>query len=176
MKVKTAVIDDLMPLYNFYDEVIEHQKQDEYGAGWTKDVYPSLEDLKEKIENDLFFIGTDQDHIVCAAALSLQEDIQYKKGKWLRKLDDGEIGVLHLFAVHPDCRGKGVSQGFLKQILLEAEKHVKSIHLDLVKGNLAALKAYEKAGFRCVGQIEVFYEDTGNILVELMEYDFENRI
>ena len=43
-------------------------------------------------------------------------------------------------------------------------------YLDAVKGNLAAAKLYEKAGFANAGDHKAWYEDTGDIVVELFEY------
>ena len=172
MKFAIASINDLDRLYDFYNTVIDHQTFDEYGAGWTKDVYPDIDTLKEKIERGLFFIACERNEIIAAAAVTLHEDEIYKKGKWQKKLKDDEIAVLHLFAVHPECRRKGISGQFLKRIIEETGRYVKAIHLDFVKGNLPALKAYEKAGFIHVDEIEAFYEDTGDIIVELMEYDY----
>ncbi len=171
MRIRTAEISDLPSLCAFYDAVIDHQPFDEFGAGWTKNVYPDLSLLEEKIRNDLFFLGEEEEKIVCAAALSLHEEEMYRKGRWTKKLNDDQIGVLHLFAVHPEHRGKGMSQRFLAEILAEASKHVRCIHLDVMKGNLPALKTYEKAGFRLVDEIEAYYADTGNVAVWLMEHD-----
>lgn len=173
MRVNLAKTDDLYALYDFYSEVIDHQPYDAYGAGWTKDVYPSITVLKENIENDLFFMGIENEKIICAAAVSLHEEEDYKKGKWIRKLKDDEIAVLHLFAVHPDYRGKGYAQKILKEIISECEQYVMAIHLDVVKGNLPAMKTYEKAGFIHVDEIEMFYVDTGKVTVELLEYDYK---
>ena len=172
MEIRQLKEDDLQLLYDLYDAVILHQPFDTYGAGWTKDVYPDIETLKDRIENGMFFAGFENDIIVCAGVVSLHEDEIYRKGSWIRKLEDDEIAVFHLFSVHPDYRGRGYGDRLLKYMIDEAGRHVKAIHLDFVKGNLPAGKLYEKAGFIHRGEIEVFYEDTGDILVELMEYDY----
>ena len=172
MKRYIATIEDLDSLYEFFNIVIDHQPLDEYGADWTKDVYPSYEILKDKIINDLFFIEKKDDQIIAAGAVQLHEEEDYKKGKWLKNYMDDEIAVLHLFAIHPDFRGKGIAKAFLRFIIDETGKYVKTIHLDVVKGNLPARITYEKAGFILVDEIEMYYEDTGNIFVELLEYDY----
>ncbi|MBR4470250.1 MAG: GNAT family N-acetyltransferase [Erysipelotrichaceae bacterium] len=176
MHIHVAEKKDLDRIYEFYDLIIDHQKEDEYGPGWTKDIYPSYEILKDKIENDLFFIAEEEGDIIAAGALMLHEEEDYKKAKWLTSYKDDEIAVLHLYAIDPSYRGKGISQVFLEYITKEASKYVKAIHLDIVKGNLPARKTYEKAGFVLADEIEMFYIDTGTICVELMEYDIENHI
>ena len=168
--IRLAETKDLERLYLFYDEVIAHQKYDVYGAGWTKDVYPSREDLRMHLENDLFYVLEEKDGIIGAGCISLHEDDMYRNAPWSRDLKEDEIAVLHLLAIHPDHRRKGLSKTLLDQIIRDLSGQVKAIHLDAVKGNEAAIGLYEKAGFRSIGLYEVYYEDTGDIMVNLMEY------
>ena len=56
MKYRIAAINELEELYRFYNEIIDHQKYDAYGASWTKDVYPSRQDLKKHLEDDVFYV------------------------------------------------------------------------------------------------------------------------
>ena len=107
--------------------------------------------------------------------ISLHEEEMYKKASWLNKYDDDEIAVLHLFAIHPSFRNKGVATKFLRSIIEESKKTSKAIHLDVVKGNDAAFHLYEKVGFHGIGEYEVYYEDTGNIIVNLMERDLMKK-
>ena len=173
MKIRTANPNDLDDLYEFYAEVIDQQPFDEYGAGWTKDVYPSMEDLKRHIEEDIFYLGLIDEKIVCAIAVCLKEDEAYKAGDWKLKLADDQIAVLHLFGVAPEYRGRGLSLKMLNFIKEDLRSKVKAIHLDVVKGNKRAFKMYEKAGFEHIGEISVYYEDTGDIIVDLFEYDYK---
>ena len=172
MKIRTAEINDLDRLYVFYNTVIDHQELDEYGPDWTKDVYPSKDDLESFIKNDHLYIYEEDNNIACACAIRLHEDEIYLKAEWSRKLKEDEIGVLHLFAVHPDYRRKGYSKAFLKYVIEDHKNKIKAIHLDVVKGNLPAFRLYQEAGFTYIGEYEVYYADTGTITVDLMEYNY----
>ncbi|MBQ6478335.1 MAG: GNAT family N-acetyltransferase [Erysipelotrichaceae bacterium] len=168
--IRLAEKSDLKRLKTFYDDVIDHQKYDCYGAAWTKDIYPSENDLRKHLKDDLFYILEEKGNIAGAACISMGEDDNYRNAPWSFKLKEDEIAVLHLMAIHPDCRGMGLSEKLLCFIMKDISGRVKVIHLDAIEGNKRAVKLYEKAGFRSIGLYEVFYEDTGKIKVELMEY------
>ena len=51
-----------------------------------------------------------------------------------------------------------------------------AIHLDAVADNLPAIRLYEKHGFRSIGLYDVYYPDTGQIVVNLLEYDYEKKL
>ena len=172
MKYRTAETEELCKLKKMYDDVIDHQSEDEYGAGWTKDVYPSRDDLERHLKEDLVYVIDDDGEFRGAGIISLHEDEMYKNAPWSRKLADEEVAVLHLFTIHPEYRGKGYAKDFLRYMILETGKTSKAIHIDVVKGNLSAFKTYERCGFHCIGEFGVWYEDTGDIIVDLMEYNY----
>ncbi|MBR0462046.1 MAG: GNAT family N-acetyltransferase [Erysipelotrichaceae bacterium] len=172
MNFRIAKLDELEKLYDFYNEIIDHQKYDEYSPSWTKDVYPSKEDLKKHLEDDLFYVMEEEGRYVGAGSISLHEDVNYLNGSWSLKLKEDEIAVLHLLVIHPDYRGKGLSKQLLKYIIDDTKGKVKAIHLDVIGGNDMAARMYEKVGFKSIGLYEVYYEDTGNVMVNLMEYNY----
>lgn len=47
---------------------------------------------------------------------------------------------------------------------------MKTVRLDVWKGNLPAEKLYESSGFKCVAITPMYYEDTGWTDFELYEY------
>lgn len=173
MEFKTAAIEDLQAIYEMYNDVIDHQQYDLYGADWTKDVYPSRKDLEEHLKNDRFYVATEEGRYAAAGVISLNEDPMYRNGSWTHRYPEDQIAVLHLFTVHPDFRGRGLAKRFLRYIIDETAKTSKVIHLDVVQGNDAAFRMYEKVGFRSAGKLQVYYEDTGDIVVDLMEYEYE---
>lgn len=170
MLKRIASIGDFDKIYKFYDEVIESQKTDKYSAYWTKDVYPSKEDLINHINNNEMFIGLDGDEIASAGVLTYKEDPIYHGGKWTITNDD-DICVIHLLAVHPKYRGKGYSNDFIQYLIeIARQNNSKAIHLDVYLGNDRASEMYLKNGFAYRGRIEVYYEDTGNMQADLYEY------
>ncbi|MBQ2078506.1 MAG: GNAT family N-acetyltransferase, partial [Erysipelotrichaceae bacterium] len=138
MIFRLAEKNDLEALYLFYNVVIDQQKFDEYTPAWTKDVYPSKEDLLRHLQEDKVYLIEENDEIIASGIISLKEDPIYKGGPWTKMFEDDEIAVLHLFAVHPKCRRRGLALDLLKHIIEETKKTSKAIHMDVVKGNKGA--------------------------------------
>ena len=172
MEFLKATIQDLDQLYEMYNAIIDHQKLDRFHAHWTKDVYPSKNILYEHLKNDAVYVAKEGDRLAGAGIISLKEDPIYHGGPWSVKLKDEEIAVLHLFAIHPKFRKRGLASDLLKHIISETSKTSKAIHMDVLKGNEAAFALYQKAGFVNRGEYTVRYEDTGEIIVDLMEYNY----
>ena len=95
----------------------------------------------------------------------------YRKFPWQTEAEDTEILVIHALGVHPDF----ARQGFAKELVREAiriasEVGMKALRLDVLEGNLPAERLYPGMGFRYVGTLPMFYEDTGWKNFLLYEY------
>ena len=60
-------------------------------------------------------------------------------------------GVLWGMYIQPDYRRKGIAVALLKTVIAHAQKRVTQLHLTVVTHNQAAVKLYEKNGFRIYG-------------------------
>ncbi|SDL33643.1 ribosomal-protein-alanine N-acetyltransferase [Sarcina sp. DSM 11001] len=70
--------------------------------------------------------------------------------------EEGEISNV---AVHPDCRGRGISRRMLEMLIREArEDGVESFTLEVRAGNRTAIRLYESFGFRTEGVRPRFYD------------------
>ena len=170
MEKRLATLKDLAALKQFYSEVIDHQKLDDYTADWHMGVYPSDQDFLSHIENNEFYIGLDDGNIAAAGVLTNGDDPIYSKVVWHHPVNSEEVTIIHLFTVSPNYRRKGYSREMLQYIIAVAkEKGFKAIHLDVAYGNLPAEKLYAKLGFEFTDTLEVYYEDTGDMKVDVME-------
>lgn len=164
---KLANKEDIEALLSFYNDVIAFQQYDKYSPKWTKDIYPSLEDIKNHVLNNRFYMGYIDNTLVCAGVLQLHDDPIYEG---IRFTIQNNVGVIHLLAVNKDYRGKGLSKEFVKYLLSEGKTYVKAIHLDVLNRNNRACMLYEACGFKYVDTKEVFYEDTGKVSSIIYEY------
>lgn len=167
IEYRIAKLDDIDTLLNFYNDVIDFQQYEEYSPKWTKDIYPSFEDINNHIVNNRLYMGCINDILVCAGVLQLHDDPIYDGINFKIK---NNVGVIHLLAVNKDYRGKGISKEFIRYLLSEAKPYVKAIHLDVLDGNDRACKLYETCEFKYVDTKEVFYEDTGKVSSIIYEY------
>ena len=74
----------------------------------------------------------------------------------------GEAEILSI-AVAPEHRETGIASGLLYKICeLMKEEKVKKIFLEVGQQNAAALRLYERAGFKPVGNRKAYYRSAGD--------------
>lgn len=73
---------------------------------------------------------------------------------WLT--NDGRRLYLHHFGILPEYQGRGLSKLLLSKSLAFAKKIGKQIKLEVHQNNTIAKKLYSKAGFRYLGDYEMY--------------------
>lgn len=170
LNCRLATSADLAALCQFYQDICDHQKEDQFGADWHWGIYPAEKDIKEAIDQKRAVIGLKAGKIVSAGILTVGNDPLYSKFAWPTPAEDNEIAVLHLYGVHPAFRRQGLSGILLTFIKDHAKKlGCKAIRLDSMDGNVPARRLYEKNGWRFVSQETVHYDDIGDTKVDLLE-------
>jgi len=168
--VKRLGVADLPALSQFYQEVCAQQVHDAYGPDWHWGVYPSAASLRQSLATSHVLAGYVGKRIAAVGVLTVGEDTDYRAVTWQVAAADNEIAVLHLFAVHADFRGQGVSSAMLQALLAHArENGQRVVHLDVVAGNVPAEKLYAANGFRLAEELILHYEDIGDTAAKMYE-------
>lgn len=169
--IREANIKEYEQVKAFYDRVIEDMQGMEYHPKWQKGVYPEYRYLQESIEKGNLHIVLSQEEIVGAMIINQETNDGYKTVSWDLKVADDEILIIHALGVLPTDMKKGIGSGMVAYAKkLAKEKQQKVIRLDVIDGNVPAIKLYEKAGFHFVETVDLFYEDTGWYKFHLYEY------
>lgn len=75
-----------------------------------------------------------------------------------------QIGHILTIDVSPNYQRKGIAQKLLQEIeKIFKEKNVKTCQLEVREDNLAALRLYEKFGYKKVAVLKGYYEDAHGI-------------
>jgi ribosomal-protein-alanine N-acetyltransferase len=69
---------------------------------------------------------------------------------------DGRRIHLHHFGLHPDYQGKGLSKLLLKHSLDFVRTRGRQVKLEVHETNLKAINLYKKAGFKRLGDYDVY--------------------
>lgn len=169
-EIRVATSVDLPELVEMYKAICTHQPQDRYGAEWTWGDYPSEFGLANFVRDARFVIGEQAGRIVAAGVITSGDD--YPEVDWLTKVPDDRIGVLHLLGVRPDFRSQGLATALVRATIKEARSAgLAVLHLDVLGGNLPALKLYQRCGFTTVATLTLHYDDLGDREATVMEYD-----
>jgi ribosomal-protein-alanine N-acetyltransferase len=81
-----------------------------------------------------------------------------KHGFALGRIAGPEVELLTI-AVDPDFRQQGIAQKLMEQFAVKA-KSAEEMFLEVAQSNLPAIKLYERAGFKKIGERKGYYSDT----------------
>lgn len=152
---------DFVNIRNFYWSLIDKMQESPYFPGWKKGLYPSDAYLKESLASGelsaLFVDGK----IAGAMVLNHTCNEGYRGVNWKVSADPSKILFVHTLGVMPDYQGQGLARRMVQEAIRTAKKEkLAAVRLDVLKGNLPALKLYESCGFEYRATVHMFYEDT----------------
>lgn len=118
------------------------------------ETYPDAEIIKEDIENGHSYVIKDKGR--CIAYVAINEVFEpevpvYRQVSW--SSDSEKALYIHRLCVHPEYQGRGIAKSMLSFTEETAAKNgYPSIRLEAFSANKTALKMYEKAGYKKVGE------------------------
>lgn len=126
-------------------------------ADWTEE-YPSKQTIAFDLSRDaLFVMKNEQDEIVAAVSIDLDEEVEALPC-WDKSLKPS--GELSRMCVREDYQNRGIAKQMMKRAIqtLKASGY-KSVHFLVKTGHTTAMKAYEPLGFTQVGSCQLFGKD-----------------
>jgi len=147
MDIRIARTDELDSIMEFYYEVMDNMPQTVY-FDWKRGGYPRIERTKVSLENGEIYVGEEDGKIICSAVLNHRYNDGYDEAPWQIEAGEEETLMVHTLAVLPSYHGKGISKMLVEEIKnIARQKGLKAVRLDLIVGNIAAQKLYERSGF-----------------------------
>lgn len=170
--IRPAREDEYEPIKKFYHSLIDAMSNAEFKPGWKKEIYPTSEFLSESVRNGELYIGLTEGELVSCMVLNHECNEGYKKIRWSVHAENKKILFIHALGVAPAFGGRGIAKYMVQKAVETAQKHnMKAIRLDVLQGNIPAMKLYTKMGFQHMGTVRMFYEDTGWTNYEMFEAD-----
>ena len=153
---------DFTEVKAFYWKLIEQMQGGSYLPGWEKGVYPSDIFLRESLRNRALYMLKCNGNYAAAMVLNHETNEGYSGTAWKVDADKHQVLIVHALGVLPAFQGKGVAKHMVKEVIrIAGERHQRAIRLDVLNGNVPALKLYESMGFEHRRTTQMFYEDTG---------------
>ncbi len=146
----------------FYHHVItDTPDMDQYGR-WKIGVYPTEDDIVSYIERDALYILSEEDIIIGAMAVTMNQGEDYHAINWSLPLMDDAVSVIHILAINPDFQGKGMGNRLIDEAISIAENGgKKALRLDALASNTPAHHMYENKGFDYRGIQNLYAANTG---------------
>ena len=99
--IRIGNIDELGKVKDFYDSLIEEMQEAEYKPGWKKDIYPTMEMLREALEKGELYIGEEEGKTASCMILNRTCNERYQEISWPTKAEPDQVLAVHTFGVHP---------------------------------------------------------------------------
>ncbi|MBC9798625.1 GNAT family N-acetyltransferase [Sinomicrobium weinanense] len=140
IQLRRAVLDDLDTLLEFEQGIIEAERPFDETLKEEKISYYDLKAFILDPDTEVVVAESDGKPVGSGYARIMDAKSFLKHGKY------AYLGFMY---VHPEYRGRGINKRIvdaLKQWSLS--RNISEIRLDVYSDNLAAIRAYEKAGFQ----------------------------
>ncbi len=156
IRIVKGRLDDIDMLEQFYNELNDYLERGENFPGWKKGIYPTRECAQEGVDEGNLYIAWDNGRIAGSIILNHKQEAAYDTVEWDSECDDGDVYVIHTFAVHPDYMKKGIGRLLMEHAINECSRlQGKYIRLDVTQKNVPAIRFYEKMGFQYVGTVDL---------------------
>ena len=162
MKLNQAVIEDFDSIIAFYDDVTDRTPELATYARWSKRKHPTLEGIRDYIEEGSMYLYKEGNVIVGAVAVTMYQGEDYHAIEWSQQVADDKAAVMHVLAVSPDYQGKGIGSDMVREAInLAKENGMQAIRLDALASNTPAHRMYGRLGFEYRGKQHLYAENTG---------------
>lgn len=134
-----------------YRCVIGHLEENINFPKWSA-AHPSDLSIAAAVSSGEQYVCLENGKVLGTVVLSENPEGDYSAGDWSRNLKEGEYLVIHALAVSPVCEHRGVG-GFMVEecAALAAKAGYRAVRLDVVPGNIPAVRLYQKHGFAYAG-------------------------
>ena len=168
MIFRKAAKEEFYKIRSLYWNLIDQEKDDPSFPRWKKGIHPSDEMIQDSIDKGDLYVLVDGDEIAACVIANDEKVDGYSDAPW--QIDSDEVSVLHVLAVHPDHRGKGLARRLVENVI-EQERKVgkKALRLDVIENNTPAEKLYQKLGFQYIQTKTLYYDVVGEMTFKLYE-------
>lgn len=159
---------DFYKIRSLYWNLIDQDQDDLSFPHWKKGIHPSDEMILDSIDKGDLYVLADGEKIAACVIANDEKVEGYADAPW--QVDSDDIIVLHVLAVHPEYRGKGLARRLVENVIEQERKAgKKALRLDVIENNTTAERLYQKLGFRYIQTKRLYYDVVGEMTFKLYE-------
>ena len=137
MIFRKAAKEEFYKIRSLYWNLIDQEKDDPSFPHWKKEIHPSDEMIQNSIDREELYVLADGDEIAACVIANDEKVDGYADALW--QIDSDEVIVLHVLAVHPNHRGKGLARKLVENVIEQERKAgKKALRLDMIENNTTA--------------------------------------
>ena len=168
MIFRKAAKEEFYKIRSLYWNLIDREQDDPSFPHWKKGIHPSDEMIQDSIDKGNLYVLVDDGEIVACVIANDEKVEGYADAPW--QIDSDDVIVLHVLAVHPNHRGKGLARKLVENVIEQERKAgKKALRLDVIENNTTAEKLYLKLDFRYIQTKTLYYDVVGKMTFKLYE-------
>lgn len=168
MIFREAEKEDFYKIRSLYWILIDQEQDEPSFPHWKKGIHPSDEMIQISIDRRQLYVLADGAEIAACVIANDEKVDGYADAPW--QIDSDVVMVLHVLAVHPNHRGKGLARRLVENVIEQERKAgKKALRLDVIENNTTAEKLYQKLGFRYIQTKTLYYDVVGEMTFKLYE-------
>ena len=168
MIFRKAEKEDFDKIKSLYWILIDREQDDPSFPHWKKGIHPSDEMIQDSIDKGNLYVLVDDGEIVACVIANDEKVEGYADAPW--QIDSDDVIVLHVLAVHPNHRGKGLARKLVENVIEQERKAgKKALRLDVIENNTTAEKLYQKLDFRYIQTKTLYYDVVGEMTFKFYE-------
>ena len=195
IRIRVAEVSDAEAILSLYYDLIDRMIQSPYRPTWEKNVYPTIDDIRNAAAAGTLYVAEAFDEnesaggsgntegsvsaasraagkpaVAGAVVCNRTQGPGYEQIPWAVDAPDDKVGVIHLLAVDPLRHRSGVATKLLERAAADSRAAGLSVlRLDTLPYNTPGRRLYESVGFVWRGDIPLFYPCCGEIPFSLYE-------
>lgn len=131
MIFRKAEKEDFDKIRSLYWNLIDQEQDDPSFPHWKKGIHPSDKMIQNSIDGEELYVLADGDEIAACVIANDEKVDGYSDAPW--QIDSDEVIVLHVLAVHPNHRGKGLARKLVENVIEQERKAgKKALRLDVI--------------------------------------------
>lgn len=180
MLVRAATEHELPAIERLYERTIAAMRGTPYDICWEMGVHPTSERLRNAARAGNLLVAVEGDGgvapVLGALILDDNQAAGYRDIPWGIDAVPERVCVIHLLAVDPDVRGRGVGRALMAGAFDAARaQEAEAVRLDVFDNNRSAYNLYNTCGFVDLGVYTLDVGDGFTHAANLMEYDLRGE-
>ena len=168
MVFRKAEKEDFNNIRELYWNLIDQEQDEPSFPQWKKGIHPSDEMLQNSIAREEMYVLADGNEIAACVIANGEKVDGYSGIPW--QINSDKVSIIHVLAVHPDHRGKGLARSLMENVIgLERKAGREALRLEVIENNTAAEKLYQKLGFQYIQTKTFYYDGFGKMTFKLYE-------
>ena len=176
MEIRQARAQELPAIERLYERVIDAMRGTPYDICWEMGVHPTSARLRDAVHAGDLLVAVEAGGGVAsmlgALILDGNQAAGYRDIPWGVSAVPERVRVIHLLAVDPGARGRGVGRALMAGAIDAARtQSARAVRLDVFDNNKPAYDLYEGCGFVDLGVYTLDVGDGFTHAANLMEFD-----